>query len=63
MNEEGLTTTANKLIFIGKPVRFDRDLFLSQLSELMKYAYDNDEKVRTLTMEIVREGGAKPVEQ
>ena len=61
MNEEGLTTTANKLIFIGKPVSFDRDLFLSQLGELMKVAYDNDEVVRDLTMEIVREGGAKPV--
>ena len=56
MDEEGLTTTANKQIFIGHPIRFDRDLFLGQLSELLKYAYENDEIVRDLTMKIVAEG-------
>ena len=63
MNEEGLKTTDNKLIFIGKPVSFDRALFLNQLAELMQYAYRNDEAVRALTMQIVQEGGAKEIIQ
>ena len=31
MNEEGLKETANKMIFIGKPIEFDEEVFRSQL--------------------------------
>ncbi len=50
MEEEGLQTTANKLIHIGAPIRFDTDLFHTQLHELMSAAYDNDENI----VELVR---------
>ena len=59
MGEEGLTTTPNRLIFIGKPVAFDKEKFLKDLRELMEYAYRNDEIVRRLAMDIVRSGGGK----
>ncbi len=34
MNEEGLKTTANKMIFIGKPIEFDVEEFAKQLEKL-----------------------------
>lgn len=34
MSEEGLQSTENKLIHIGKPIEFDEDLFVHQLEEL-----------------------------
>ncbi|MBR3036542.1 MAG: polysaccharide biosynthesis protein [Lachnospiraceae bacterium] len=63
MNEEGLTKTANELIFIGKPVEFDHQHFLHEVQELMDQAYANDENIRANVMAIVREGGAKEVKQ
>ncbi|MBR3643561.1 MAG: polysaccharide biosynthesis protein, partial [Parasporobacterium sp.] len=63
MNEEGLTKTENKLIFIGKPVEFDHQHFLHEVQELMDQAYANDENIRENVMKIVREGGAKEVKQ
>ena len=46
MAEEGLKTTANKLIHIGMPIAFDNDTFLGQLRELMSIAYDeNDNEI------------------
>lgn len=40
MNEEGLKETANKMIFIGKPIEFDEEVFRSQLVELEREAMD-----------------------
>ena len=61
MSEEGLKTTANKLIHIGSPIPFDTDKFLNQLENLMNVAYDgNEEDIRGLVAEIV--GTYKPVE-
>ena len=37
MNEEGLKKTANKMIFIGKPIDFDVDVFEEQLEQLKEY--------------------------
>ena len=37
MNEEGLKKTANKMIFIGKPIDFDVDVFEKQLEQLKEY--------------------------
>ena len=34
MNEEGLQQTANKMIYIGKPIEFDEDEFLQNLEKL-----------------------------
>ena len=53
MAEEGLTKTANELIFIGKPIPFDTDVFLSQLEELMYLAYTNKKTIRDHVSEMV----------
>ncbi len=53
MDEEGLQTTPNKLIQIGHPIPFDAELFVKQLSELMKRCYSNCENIRELVEEIV----------
>ena len=54
MAEEGLTTTPNHLIHIGKPVHFDADEFLRQLRVLLDAAYDgDDEKIRELVASTV----------
>lgn len=63
MAEEGLSTTPNKLIHIGKPIGFDEDEFLRKLPLLMEEAYANSESVRELTKEIVttyHPAGEKP---
>ena len=53
MDEEGLETTSNELIHIGKPIDFDTDTFLMQLSQLMEAAYDNDADVKKKVAGIV----------
>ncbi len=54
MSEEGLRRTPNKMIHIGSPIPFDVDLFLKQIRELMKAAYEErDEDIRSLVAEIV----------
>lgn len=41
MDEEGLQKTENNLIYIGKPIQFDDDHFLTQLDELFIAATEN----------------------
>lgn len=53
MAEEGLKTTANKLIHIGNPIQFDIDLFQKQLEELMIAAYENSNTVKEKVKEMV----------
>ncbi len=53
MDEEGLSTTPNKLIHIGKPIAFDEHSFLEKLPGLMNAAYNNDENIRELIKELV----------
>lgn len=54
MSEEGLLTTPNHLIHIGKPIPFDADAFLIQLNQLLQTAYSgHDAEVRHLVSEIV----------
>lgn len=43
MSEEGLQTTANKLIHIGSPIPFDVDVFFENLQELMIASYEGEE--------------------
>ena len=53
MAEEGLSTTPNKLIHIGRPIEFDEDEFLRELPGLMEAAYRNDPEIRKLTKQMV----------
>ena len=53
MAEEGIQRTANDLIYIGKPIAFDNEVFLSQLENLMDAAYKNKENIRDIVKEMV----------
>jgi FlaA1/EpsC-like NDP-sugar epimerase len=53
MAEEGLRTTANKMIYIGKPISFDEDEFFVQLETLMQEAYENNSRIKEMVAAIV----------
>ena len=54
LNEEGMKKTANKKIFIGKPIELDTEKFLEKLIELKKVALKNDKDgIDKLIAEIV----------
>ena len=53
MSEEGLETTPNKLISIGKPLEFDEDKFLRQLRLLSVYMGENSGNIREHIKSIV----------
>lgn len=54
MSEEGLRTTPNHLIHIGRPIPFRADEFLQQLKKLMEAAYNGqEEETVRLVMEVV----------
>ena len=53
MNEEGLKETANKMIFIGKPIEFDEEEFRSQLAGLEQEAMDETSDIRAAVEKIV----------
>lgn len=53
MNEEGLKETANKMIFIGRPIEFDEEVFRSQLVELEREAVDETSDIRAAVEKIV----------
>lgn len=53
MDEEGLKTTANELIFIGKPVEFDPDAFLKDVRELMNLSYEGCSDIREHVQRVV----------
>lgn len=53
MNEEGLKETANKMIFIGRPIEFDEKVFRSQLVELEREAMDETSDIRAAVEKIV----------
>ena len=53
MNEEGLKETANKMIFIGKPIEFDEEVFHGQLVELEREAVDENSDIRAAVEKIV----------
>jgi FlaA1/EpsC-like NDP-sugar epimerase len=52
MAEEGLKTTANKLIHIGCPIPFDAERFLEQLQVLMEKSYENQPDIREYVQEV-----------
>ena len=53
MSEEGLETTPNKLISIGKPLDFDEDNFLRQLKSLSVYMGENSGNIRDYIKKVV----------
>ncbi len=53
MDEEGLKKTANKMIFIGKPIEFDAEIFERQLDRLIADARKEDKDIRRDIKEIV----------
>ncbi len=53
MNEEGLTETANKMIYIGKPIVFDDEEFEKQLERLRQASLDEECDIREIVKEIV----------
>lgn len=53
MSEEGLQETANKMIYIGKPIEFDEELFENQLEKLRQASLAEDSSIREMVKEIV----------
>ena len=53
MSEEVLKKTANKMIYIGKPIDFDDDVFKKQLDKIYRDAYDESDKIREDIKEMV----------
>lgn len=53
MKEEGLKSTANNLIHIGRPIDFDKDEFKKQLEELDVISREEPEKVKETVSRIV----------
>lgn len=53
MDEEGLQKTDNTSVFIGKPIEFDDDLFMSQLSELKEKIKDENDDIKQIVHQIV----------
>ena len=53
MNEEGLRSTANNLIHIGKPLDIDDIAFAQQLVQLEAACEGNDDNIRDMVERIV----------
>lgn len=53
MEEEGLRETANKLIFVGKPIEIDEMRFFAQLRDLKEASKNESADIRIMIREIV----------
>lgn len=53
MNEEGLRSTANKLIFVGHPMDFDDAALMRELEELREIMYDEEVDMRAVVRRLV----------
>ena len=53
MKEEGLQETANKMIYIGKPIEYDSDNFEMQLEMLRQVSLDEEGDIREVVKQIV----------
>ncbi len=54
MDEEGLQSTSNKLIHIGRPIPMENsDVFLSEVEKLDYAAKEEDEDIRTMIKNLV----------
>ena len=54
MDQEGLKKTANRMIFIGKPIEFDAEVFEAQLELLIADAKRENKDIRKRIGEIVK---------
>ena len=53
MEEEGMQTTANKLIFIGKPIEMNDEWFMTKLEQLDRDSKEDDENIKKYVQEVV----------
>ena len=53
MDEEGMQSTANQLIHIGKPIEMDDELFEQQLAQLDEACHDENGDIKSLVARIV----------
>ena len=53
MAEEGMQTTPNKMIHIGKPIEFDPEKFIVDLQELMALCYENNDSIGEYVRKVV----------
>lgn len=53
MDEEGMKSTPNKLIHIGKPIRMNYEKFMKDLDELIKASYKNNDDIKDMVAKIV----------
>ncbi len=53
MDEEGLSSTENELIHIGRPIEFDEELFKEQLKELDRLSQEDDPSIKDRVAQIV----------
>ncbi|MBO4637520.1 MAG: polysaccharide biosynthesis protein [Clostridiales bacterium] len=53
MDEEGMEKTANKLIYIGKPIMMDDDVFMEKLRKLDEDSREDDEEIKKYVQDIV----------
>lgn len=53
MREEGLKETANRMIYIGKPIEYDDAVFEEQLERLREASVNEARDIRALVREIV----------
>ena len=53
MDEEGIQNTANKLIYIGKPIVMDDNLFIEQLKKLDEISKQDNNEIKYVVKEVV----------
>jgi len=53
MDEEGLSSTDNKLIYIGRPIEFDEERFFASLEKLERIIHDDSIDTRAIISELV----------
>ena len=53
MDEEGLQNTKNSLIYIGKPIEMDDELFQKQIKELEEASKEESDHIKELVAQIV----------
>ena len=53
LEEEGMKATANKLIYIGKPIELDDEKFFLQLKALKEASKNESGNIREMIKEIV----------
>lgn len=53
MDEEGLQNTNNKLIYVGKPIEMDDELFKEQLRKLDEVSKQDDSEIKYVVKEVV----------